>query len=214
MFQALSGLGSTTIEFVIQFWPEMGSIAPTPCKLKTQSLPLQPSLFLIVGPLMSVCILFAFLSSFLVISAFLVTLHCLALMRLDSVCRPVRLVWAHGWCWWRCVILLRKWNSNIICLGALMLTLYGCFNWLNIWWFLRTTDFSLHLQLNPPNMGSVLERDSYRGLVTNKSDCSSKLCRGYETHQCYFIFLGGMYETYISVVTESRGTKPIRFGAK
>ena len=27
-FQALSGLGSTAVEFVIQFCPEMGSIAP------------------------------------------------------------------------------------------------------------------------------------------------------------------------------------------
>ena len=48
----------------------------------------------------------------------------------------------------------------------------------------------------------------------NKSDCFSKLWGGYETHQCYFIFLGGGYETYISVVTELRGTKHIRFGAK
>ena len=52
------------------------------------------------------------------------------------------------------------------------------------------------------------------GGVPNKSDCSSKLRGGYETHQCYFIFLGGGYETYISVVTELRGTKHIRFGAK
>ena len=48
--------------------------------------------------------------------------------------------------------------------------------------------------------------------VCVKSDCFSKLWGEYETHQCYFIFLGGGYETYISVVTELRGTKHIRFG--
>ena len=84
----------------------------------------------------------------------LVTLHCAALLRLDSVLQTSEVSESTRLMLVKLCHLVDKMIWNVIYLGALMLTLcnrfYGCFKLTELYGFLRTTDFSLHLRPNPP----------------------------------------------------------------